>query len=156
MSAGVAMQGTEQIADAIRKKLLKHTAAIGTIEIGVVAGGRRGEAKNALIARVQQAKQRDPWYLDKDTMQAIRFVARGLGSEDENVIEAAIKQLGALMVSAVKKNIENQKGPSGLSFRELGARYAAFKRRKYGFISPILRATGDLMDNLRAVARKVR
>jgi hypothetical protein len=154
MSAGVTMDGTDQIAAAIGSKLLKMTQAVGTTEIGVVAGGRRGAAKNALIAQVQAARQRNPWYLDKDAMTAIRFVARGLASEDSGVVANALKQVGALMVECVRRNIDNQRGPGGATFRELTARYAAFKRRKYGFISPILKATGDLIDGLKAQITK--
>lgn len=151
MSAGVSMEGTAQIANAIGAKLLKMTQAVGTTEIGVIAGGRRGAAKNALIAQVQAARKRNPWYLDKDAMTAIRFIARGLASEEPGTVASALKQIGALMVDGVRRNIENQKGPGGATFAELTARYAAFKRRKVGFIHPILRLTGDLMDNLKAV-----
>lgn len=151
MTAGVTMEGTDAIAKAIGERLLKMTQAVGTTEIGVVAGGRRGAAKNALIAQVQAARQRNPWYIDKDAMTAIRFIARGLASEDSGVVANALKQIGALLVEGVRRNIENQKGPGGATFAELTARYAAFKRRKVGFIHPILRLTGDLMDNLKAV-----
>jgi hypothetical protein len=149
MSAGATMEGTDRIAEAIRTAILKHKAATGIVEVAVVPGGKRGTAKNALIARVQAAMQRNPWYLDKDTMTMIRFLARGL--TDEMRAPEALKRIGDLMVDAVRKNIEAQRGPGGKTFRELTAAYAAFKRRKNGFISPILRATGDLLDNLKAV-----
>lgn len=156
MSVGVSMEGADQVAAAIRTKLLKmRVVSGGGVEIGVAPGGRvRSPEKNALIARVQSALQRNPWYLDKDTMTALRFVARGVASEDVGTVMAAIGRLGSLMVDAVRKNIGNQRNASGSTFAELTARYAAFKRRKYGFIHPILRATGDLMDNLKAVVIK--
>lgn len=153
MSVGVDMTGGDRIADAIRTKLLKTSAAIGTITIGVAAGGRRGPEKNALIARVQADRQRNPWYLDKDTMSAIRFLARGLGAES---VDAAgvFRQIGGLLVDAVRKNVAAQRNSSGSTFAELSARYAAFKRRKFGFTHPVLRATGDLLDGLKAVITK--
>ncbi len=153
MSVGVDMTGGDQIANAIRTKLLKTSAAIGTVTIGVVPGGRRGAAKNALIAQVQKAQQRDPWYLDKDAMTAIRFLLRGAGGENAD-LGAILRQIGSLMVDATRRNIENQRGPGGATFRELTARYAAFKRRKYGFTHPILKATSDLIDGLKAVITK--
>jgi len=153
MSAGATMEGTDQIAAAIRSKLLKTNAAIGTVTIGVVAGGRRGSAKNALIAQVQAARQRNPWYLDKDTMTAIRFVLRGAGGENAD-LGAIFRQIGSLMVDSVRRNIGAMRNANGSTFAELSARYANFKRRKYGFIHPILRMTGDLMDGLKAVATK--
>lgn len=156
MSAGATMEGTDRIAEAIRTAILKSKAAVGTVEIGVVPGGRRGTVKNALIARIQAAMQRNPWYLDKDTMTAIRFLARGLATSDEGRVGDVLKQIGGLMVDAVRKNIERQQGPGGKTFRELTIAYAAFKRRKFGHITPILRATGDLMDNLKAVITRSR
>ena len=150
MSAGVTMEGENTVAAAIGRRLLRTAATVGTVQIGVVAGGRRGPAKNALIAQVQAARQRNPWYLDKDATTAIRFLVRGLAGEDVDQM-SVFRQIGGLMVEAVKRNIENQRGPSGATFRELSARYAAFKRRKYGFIAPILKATGDLIDGLKAV-----
>lgn len=150
------MEGTDQIARAIGERVLKLTQAIGTVEIAVVPGGKRGSATNALIAHVQAARQRNPWYLDKDALTAIRFVARGLASEESGVAVNALKQIGALMVENVRRNIEAQRGPNGQTFRELTARYAAFKRRRVGFIHPILRATGDLIDGLKAVVTRSR
>jgi len=153
MSVGASMEGGERIAEAIRTKLLKTSAAIGTVTIGVVPGGRRGPEKNALIARVQADRKRNPWYLDKDTLSAIRFVARGLGSESVDAA-AVFRQIGGLLVETVRKNVGAQKNANGSTFAELSARYANFKRRKFGYIHPILRATGDLLDGLKAVITK--
>ncbi len=156
MSVGVHMEGLDQVAQAIRAKLMKSGAAVGTVEIGVVAGGRRGPEKNSLIARVQAAMKRNPWFIDKDTMQAIRFVARGFTSEDASVVASAFKQIGTLLVDGVRQHIGQMKNANGSTFTELTTRYAAFKRRKHGFIHPVLRATGDLMDGLRAVITRTR
>ena len=153
MSVGATYEGGDRIAEAIRAKLLKTSAAIGTVTTGVAAGGRRGPEKNALIARVQADRKRNPWYIDKDTMTAIRFVARGLGGEDVDKT-AVFRQIGALLVDAVRKNVAAQKNANGSTFAELSARYAAFKRRKYGYTHPILRAAGDLLDGLKAVITK--
>lgn len=153
MSAGVTMEGGDRIAEAIRTKLLKTSAAIGTVTIGVVAGGRRGPEKNALIARVQADRQRNPWYIDKDTMTAIRFLARGLGGESTDKT-SIFRQIGTLLVESVRKNVAAQKNANGSTFAELSARYAAFKRRKFGFVHPILKASSDLLDGLKAVITK--
>lgn len=145
------MQGTDQIANVIRSKLLKSNAAIGNVEIGVVPGGRRGTEKNALIARVQAGMQRNPWYLSKDDLTAIRFLLRGLAGGDGSRVDAVLKQIGAIMVDATRSHVEQMKNANGSTFRELTARYAAFKRRKFGQIHPILKASNDLLGGLKAV-----
>jgi hypothetical protein len=147
------MEGTDQIAAAIRSKLLKTSAAIGTVTIGVVAGGSRGSAKNSLIAQVQAARKRNPWYLDRDTMTAIRFVLRGVGAEDAD-IPGILRRIGGFMVDGVRNHVEQMKNANGSTFAELSARYAAFKRRKYGYIHPILSASKDLLNGLRAVVTR--
>ena len=151
MSVGATMDGTDQIASAIRTKLLKTSAALGTVTIGVVPGGRRGADKNAMIARVQANLQRDPWYLDKDTMSAIRFLVRGAASSAPSVLAPSLKQIGDIMINAVRAHVEQMKNSNGSTFKELTARYAAFKRRKFGFIHPVLRASNDLLGGLKAV-----
>lgn len=150
MTVAATMEGTDQIAGAIRTKLLKTNVAIGTVTIGVATGGRRGAEKNAMIARVQAGLKRNPWYVDKDTLTAIRFLLRGVSGENADV-PSILKQIGDVMVNAVRLHVEQMRNSNGSTFAELSARYAAFKRRKYGFIHPILKASNDLLGGLKAV-----
>ena len=151
MSVGANMEGGDRIAEAIRTKLLKTNVAIGTVTIGIVPGGRRGAEKNAMIAHVQAGLKRNPWYIDKDTLTAIRFLVRGMASADPATVSAALKQTGDIMINAVRSHVEQMRNSNGSTFAELTARYAAFKRRKFGFIHPILRASNDLLGGLKAV-----
>lgn len=146
----VTMEGFDKISAIIAGKV----QPIGTTTFSVVAGGRRGQEKNTLIAQVQAARDRDPWYLSTDSKQAIRFVARGLASFDQSTVINAVSQIGKLLLDAARVNVENQRNASGSTFAELSARYAAFKRRKFGFIHPILKATNDLLGGLRVVVTR--
>ena len=141
--------------DAITNIIAGKVKAIGTTEFAVVAGGSRGAAKNALIARVQAALDRDPWYLGRESKEALRFVVRGLASPESSTRAAAVKQVGVLLLDAVRSNVEKMKNPNGTTFRELTDRYAAFKRRKHGFIHPILKASNDLLGGLRVVVTRI-
>jgi len=159
MSVAVVMEGSDQVANAIQTALVNLHLPSGSVEI--VAGGRRGEAKNALIAQVQAAKQRNPWYINDDIMLLVRSnlhelirqqTAFGLG---RNLVGPQfLKDVGNLMVLSVQENIRQQKNKDGTTFGELSARYAAFKRRKYGFVHPILVASRDLIDGIKAVIHK--
>lgn len=159
MSVAVTMEGTDQIANAIQAALVKIHLPAGSVEI--VAGGRRGEAKNALIAQVQGAKRRNPWFINDDVMGAIRALlhdlirqqtAFGLG---RNLVGPSfLRSVGDLMVLSVQENIRQQKNKDGTTFGELSRRYAAFKRRKFGFVAPILVASRDLIDGIKAVVTK--
>lgn len=159
MSVTVTMEGTDQIASAIEKALLTLHLPAGSIEI--VAGGRRGEAKNALIAQVQAAKKRNPWFVNDETMFLIKFLLHELvqqqnafGLSRNLVGPKFLKDVGDLMVHAVQDNIRQQKNRDGTTFGDLAKRYAAFKRRKYGFVHPILIASRDLIDGIKAVVHK--
>jgi len=159
VSVAVTMEGTDQIAKAIEASLVRLALPSGTVEI--VAGGRRGEAKNALIAQVQASRKRNPWYINDDVMASIRALlhdlirqqtAFGLG---RNLVGPQfLKDVGSLMVLSVQENIRRQKNKDGTTFGELSKRYAAFKRRKFGFTHPILLATRDLIDGIKAVVHK--
>ncbi len=119
------------------------------IEIAVVAGGKRGALKNALIAHAQANQQRDPFYLNKRAMEVIRFLAKGLVSKAVGVRESAAKQMGDAMLISIGENVQGQRNPKGDRFRPLTAGYALRKQRKHGFTIPILKATGDLLSGLR-------
>ncbi len=156
MSVGVQMEGLDQIATTITTTLLKLGLPSGSVAI--VTGGRRGPAKNALIAQVQAARSRNPWFIGADEMTAIRTLLHELirqqaafGLSRGLAAPRFLKDVGDLMVKSVRQNILQQKNKDGSTFAELSARYAAFKRRKYGFIHPVLVASRDLIDGLRAV-----
>lgn len=150
------MEGMDQVGDAISASLLKLGLPSGTVEI--VAGGRRGPAKNSLIAQVQAARKRDPWYINDDIILLIKSLlhdvirqqtAFGLG---KNLVGPQfLKDVGNLMVLSVQENIRQQKNKDGTTFGELSKRYAEFKRRKFGYTHPILVASRDLIDGIRAV-----
>jgi hypothetical protein len=119
------------------------------IEIAVVAGGKRGALKNALIAHAQANQQRDPFYVNKRAMEMIRFLAKGLVSKAMGVRESAAKQIGDAMLISIGENVKGQRNVGGDSFRPLTAGYALRKQRKFGFVRPVLKATGDLLSGLR-------
>ena len=146
----VTMEGFDKMSAIIAGKV----RAVGTVEFDVIPGGRRGPQLNALIAHVQQARERNPWYLAKESKEAIRFTARGLASLDYNTVSQSIRTIGTLLLDAVRVNVENQRNADGTTFRELTARYAAFKRRKHGFIHSILKATNDLLGGLRVAVTR--
>ncbi len=146
----VELQGMDKMAAVIAGKV----RAAGTIEFDVVPGGSRGPHRNALIARIQQARDRDPWYLGKEAMDGIRFASRGLTSFDATTIASSVRTISDLLLTAVRANVEAMKNPDGSTFRQLSAKYAAFKRRKFGFIHPILKATNDLIGGLKVLVKK--
>ncbi len=146
----VELQGYDKIAAVIAGKV----RAAGTIEFDVIPGGNRGPHRNALIARIQEARDRNPWYLGKEALEGIRFASRGLISLDATTVASSIRTISDLLLTAVRANVGAMKNPDGSSFRELSAKYAAFKRRKFGFIHPILKATNDLIGGLKVLVKK--
>lgn len=137
----------------------KINAAIGSIngtEISIVAGGTRGSATNTMIARVQAGQQRDPFYLDKQAKEAIRFAANGLMAKVYSTRKRAVEIIGELMLLAIGRNVEKQQNPGGSKFKALTPNYAAYKRRVFGSALPILKATNDLLGGLRVRITKLR
>lgn len=163
MSASAELQGIgDQIAVAVKLKATKVSVALDGTRISVVPAGKRGADQNAKIAGVQADKEnktkwkRNPWYISREDMEPIRFVLKAIGSPDASVRQRAIKSVGDLMLIAVAKNIEKQLNPGGSAFTPLSKAYAAFKQRKFGFIAPILKASGDLIGDLRIAVDKIR
>lgn len=119
-----------------------------SVEIAVVTGGTRGASKNALIARVQSAYGRNPFYLNAKTLQVIRAAARGLFGA-AGTAKRTSDSIGAAMLVSINENVGKQQNPDGGKFAELTTGYARRKQAKWGFVKPILRASGDLLGGLR-------
>lgn len=121
----------------------------GTWEFVVEAGGKRGAALNALIAKVQAGRERDPFYPNKRAIEAIRFAVNGLASTTFGAVKAAEKAIGDALLISIAENVEAQRNPGGSKFKPLTEAYARRKQKAVGFVLPILRATGDLLGGLR-------
>lgn len=153
MLGAVQFEGLEGIQGTITAAI-ESRLALGTTTISVVAGGERGGAKNALIAKTQAAPRskrwkRDPFYLSQRTKERLRFLARGMASADYTTRKRATDDIGNVMLSGILENVEAQRNPGGDKFTKLTPNYAAYKRRKFGFVTPVLRASGDLLGGLK-------
>lgn len=127
----------------------------GTTIFEVRADGKRGAAKNALIAAVQASMQRNPFWLNAKAKTAIAYAARGLFSATAGPRKQAEDLIGSLLLVSVGENMAAQKNPGGGSFRTLTERYAAKKQRLRGFVTPILKATGELLGGLKVAVTRV-
>lgn len=155
MIGGVELKD-EGAANAIEAKIKAALGSVEGTEIAIVAGGSRGASKNALIAKVQAGQMRNPFYLDQQAKEGIRFAAGGLTAAQYSVRKRAVEIMGELMLLAIGRNVERQQNPGGNRFKPLTDKYAAYKRRKFGFTVPILKATGDLLGGLRVRIQKLR
>ena len=156
MIGTVRIEGGDEFQRALEAKI---NAAIGSFNgtvIDIVPSGKRGQAANTVIGNVLKSQERNPFYLDAQAKDAIRFAMRGLMAAQYSVRQRAVEIVGEVMKLSVARNLDAQKNPGGGAFRPLTTVYAAFKQRRFGYIVPIGRATGDLMDNLRARITKVR
>lgn len=149
MLTSVELQGSNEMGGTIEAAINKAIGGMNGAEVAIVAGGARGGDKNALIAKVQAKQLRDPFYLDPQGMESIRFATAGVTAAQYSTRKRALMLIGELMLNAIGRNVEKQQNPGGSRFKELTANYAAYKKRKYGFSHPILRATGDLLKGLR-------
>lgn len=120
----------------------------------VKTGGQRGGSVNRMIAEVQAGRQRSPWYLNKKAIEGIRFAARGLLSVAGGTRRAAEQAIKSLMLISIGENVQAQKNPDGSKFTQLTARYAAYKRRRFGYSTKILQASGDLLGGLKVEVRR--
>jgi hypothetical protein len=125
-----------------------------TTTFEVKAGGKRGGAANATIATVQAAMQRNPLWLNPKAKTAVAYAARGLFAATAGPRKQAEETIKALHMVSIGENVAAQKNPGGGSFRALTARYAAKKQRLHGFVTPILKATGDLLHGLHVEVRR--
>ncbi len=157
MIAKIELQGVgEAVAKAIQDKATLISRSVDGTTVSVVAAGNRGGRLNALIAAVQAGRKRSPWYINKEAMEAIRFALRGLASGSASTRFRALDTIGKLMLESVARNVEKQQNPDGSRFTPLTPEYAHYKRRRFGFIAPILKATNDLLGGLRVRITKDR
>ncbi len=141
------VEGMDAQKDALAIELNERLA--GDLTVEVVAGGKRGGLRNALIAHAQANKRRNRVYLGNEAMQVVRFLARDLASRLASVRSAVGKAIGDEMIESIAKNVQKQQNVEGDKFTPLTAGYALRKQRKHGFVLPILKATGDLLGGLR-------
>ncbi len=151
MSVSVELEGENQMAGTIEAALTAALRGMDGASVSIVAGGKRGQDKNTLIAKVQAKQLRDPFYLDQQAKVAIRFALNGLTASAYSVRKRALDLAGELMLNGIGRNVERQQNPGGQSFKDLTAKYAAYKKRVHGFTIPILKATGDMLGGLRVV-----
>jgi hypothetical protein len=74
--------------------------------------------------------------------------AKGRVVSDDSLAAAGLKAAMGAYMAAVKERIENQVVAGGGAPKELTPAYAALKQRKYGFTTPIGKATGQLLAAL--------
>lgn len=158
MSADAELKGRDQIADVIKRKLLRVTAAIDGVRVSILptSSATRGAEENAMIARVQKGKQRNPFYLTREDRHLVKATGKGLGSASTTLRFNTFKAIGDYMHDAVMRNFQQQRNPGGGSFKPLSKNYAEAKRRKYGFTTPILKASNQLMPSLHIRIDRVR
>lgn len=151
MSVGVELQGEDGIGAAIEAAVNRAIGGFDGASVSVVAGGSRGAEKNTLIAKVQAKQLRDPFYVDEPGKESLRFVLSGLTAAAYSTRKRALDLAGEIMLNGIGRNVERQQNPGGQSFKELTEKYARAKQRKFGYVVPILKATGDLLGGLRVV-----
>lgn len=138
--------------DLLSAKLAAHVKswadARPTATIAVSTGARaRTAEKNALIAHVQAAYHRNPFYFDRAMLKEIKARLRMKAETGRGLYQ----EIGKIMLDGVRAHAANEQNMRG-HFRKLTAAYAAIKARKYGSM-PILRATGELINTLNVVIR---
>lgn len=144
--AGVASAIEKGAAAAIRRR----TEGLSGLEVSVVPGAiKRTVEKNLVIGKVQMRAKRNPFFLTKEEVAQVKaIVAEDLGRT------LTPEQLGVFLVTLVRAHLDAQKNKNGSPFRPLSARYAAWKRKRFGAL-PILVLTRELRDGLRSlVVRK--
>jgi hypothetical protein len=154
MIKGVKIDDTGAL-EAITKKAQAAMRRADGVTIEVVAGGRRGAAENTRIAVRQAELGRDPFYVAKDVRKEIAKVAPGVMSPVPAVVRKALTLMQDLLLVGIHRNVERQRNADGTPFTPLTAPYAKWKLRRFGFVRPILRATGDFLDGLRTRVKKV-
>lgn len=143
---------SSHLQDAVTELLFEQAGR--DVEICVVAGGARGAAKNALIARAQANRNRDPFYLNPGALGAIGELAGQIFAAARDARQRLFDTVGDVMLASIQVNVDGQRNPGGQAFRALSLAYARRKQRQFGFTIPILRATGDLLRGLKVVVTK--
>ncbi len=135
--------------------ILKAHVKPGSVEVTVVTGGARGAVKNAIIARAQANRRRNPWYLNHRSRVLIAAMAPGLFSSSPGIRKRTEALVATQLVTNVRENVTGQENEDGSTFRPLTARYARHKRRRVGFTIPILKATNDLIGSLKTRVQRI-
>lgn len=120
----------------------------------VKAGGKRGGAQNAMISHVLASMGRNFAWVNPKTKGQIALAARGLFGAAAATKRGAVETIKALLLVGIGENVQAQRNPGGGTFRSLTANYAAQKRRLHGFVTPVGRASGDLLGGLHVEVRR--
>ncbi len=159
MPIQVAFENVDSLASAIEAKISRALQSVDGVRIAIVAGGRRGQDRNTTNAQAKPLSRRwkrDPFYFNARMRERIRFAARGLTSPDYSTRKRAVDDMGEAMLEGVAENVAGQRNADASGFTKLTPNYAAFKRRRFGHVTPILRASGDLLDGLKVRVDKQR
>lgn len=143
---GLSFLGVKEAVSAAVRARLGRAARDWNIDLQIVAGGARGGRENALIARAQARMGRAAFGLDARWLTEIRRMVAALGGRPAR--DADLLPIGRRAIEGVLDNVARQREVSGRPFRSLTEPYARQKLRRHGFIRPILRATGDLLDGM--------
>lgn len=115
------------------------------VQFSITPGGMRGAHRNAVIALVQAEAGRNPFYLSREqsanVCSQVAKIATGRGYNWRTV--------GHTILEAIKENADSQISANGRGFTRLTEAYAKRKAKKHGFVIPILKATGDLLNGLK-------
>ena len=141
--------------DQLEQRFAERVAAVmpEPVVFEVKAGGARGGAKNAMIAAVQASLGRNAFWVNPKTKAQIALAARGLFGRAANARQS-IETIKTLLLVGIGENVAAQRNPGGGTFRSLTANYAAQKRRLHGFVTPIGKASGDLLGGLHVEVRR--
>lgn len=140
---------SSQMRDAIASLLYEQAGQ--DVTIAIATGGARGAEKNALIARAQANRQRDPFYLPTEALAKIQALAQTMFGLARDARGPVLELIGTVMLATIQSNVDGQRNPGGQPFTPLTVAYAKRKQHRFGFVVPILRATGDLIKGLRVV-----
>lgn len=113
--------------------------------------GIRGAEANAIIARVQKAAGRNPWYVSPEGWTKLsQVIKRYMASPNyPNNRKQMLEHMCNVLVEDIQSNFRKQRNPDGSSFTPLDPVYAQKKIRDVG-AKPILERIGDLMKNVKA------
>jgi hypothetical protein len=151
MAVTAQVEGLAGMTQHIATRLTKQYG--GDITFEVVAGGARGRAKNTLIAKVQAAYQRNPFYFSKSTLGHIVKAVPALFSAAAGARRGTVDFVKQIILAGVLENAGAQKNKGGGRFTPLTLAYARRKAAKWG-AKPILSATGDLLGGLKVIVTK--
>jgi len=86
--------------------------------------------------------------MDVEGLAGLREAIAGL-FQGAAAARRTAEAIGNMLLISVQENVATQRNPDGSAFRPLSPNYAAAKRRKFGFVTPVLRASGDLLGGLK-------